>query len=176
MIKLVRLTVDDTAEVMNILTTVHEQMDHKEWYVIDNFEYYDYYLQEGKGVGYKAVDMENDRSLGLFIAVIPDKKEMHLGYDCGLTDNQVKREAVMDTVAVLPEARGQNLQFLLMHAVEEKLREMGYRYLTATVHPDNPYSLRNALKRNYKIMATKEKYGGYLRHVLLKDLEEGENE
>lgn len=176
MIKLVRLTVDDTAEVMNILTTVHEQMEQKEWYVIDDYDYYSHYLQDGKGVGYKAVDMDNNKTLGLFVAVIPDKKEMHLGYDCDLTEEQVKKEAIMDTVAVLPEARGHNLQFLLMHAVEEKLREMGYCYLTATVHPDNPYSLRNALKRNYKIMATKEKYGGYLRHVLLKDLEEGKNE
>ena len=176
MIKFVRLKADDTSEVVSVLQTVRDQMENKEWYVIDNYDYYFHYLQDGHGVGYKAVDMDTDKTLGLFVAVITDKKELHLGYDCGLDEDQIKKEAIMDTVAVLPEARGQNLQFLLMHAVEEKLREMGYRYLTATVHPDNPYSLRNALKRNYKIMTTKEKYGGYLRHILLKNLEEGKNE
>lgn len=176
MIQIEKITIDDIQEIMNLLVTVHDQMEHKEWYVIDDLEYYEHFLQTGKAVGYKAVDSGSGELLGVFIGIIPDRKELHLGYDCGLSEEQVKSEAIMDTTAVLPKARGQNLQYRLMDAVEKDLKNRGYRYLTATIHPDNPYSLRNALKRNYKIMTTKEKYGGYIRHILLKDLEEEENE
>lgn len=176
MITLEKLTVADAKQVMDIIKTVHDQMEHKEWYVIDDLDYYTYYLQEENGAGYKAVDTENDTVGGVFVAIIPRKKELHLGYDIGLSDEECKKVVVMDSVAILPAYRGQNLQYRLMQATEADLRERGYRYLIATVHPDNQVSLNNCLKQGYKIMATKEKYGGFIRHILLKDLEGEINE
>ena len=47
----------------------------------------------------------------------------------------------------------------MMEVCEEEMKKRGMRYLLATVHPDNPYSLSNVQKRGYGIRATKEKYG-----------------
>ena len=76
----------------------------------------------------------------------------------------------MDTAAVLPEYRGQKLQYRLMQMAEEELKKEGLRYLMCTVHPQNRYSRENVLRQGYEVAATKEKYGGYLRDILLKRL------
>lgn len=170
MIQIVKMTTADAPEVMRLIQSVYDQMEHKEWYAIDDEAYYAHYLEEEHGIGYKAMDVETQSMAGLFIALIPDKKEVNLGYDAGFSEVDCAKTAVMETAAVLPAYRGQNLQFQLMQAAEQDLREMGFGYLTATIHPDNQYSLRNALKQGYEIVCTKEKYGGYLRHILVKKL------
>ena len=40
----------------------------------------------------------------------------------------------------------------------------------ATVHPENRFSLENFLLEGYEVKATVRRYGGLLRHVLLKDV------
>ena len=39
-----------------------------------------------------------------------------------------------------------------------------------TIHPDNIYSMQNALKLGYKNILTKEKYGGKIRAIMLKEV------
>lgn len=170
MLKIKKMTKSDAPEVMKLIQSVYDQMEHKEWYAIDDEDYYAHYLEAEHGIGYKAVDEESGSIAGLFIALFPDKKEVNLGYDAGLNETACERTAVMETAAVLPAYRGQNLQYRLMQAAEQDLKDLGYRYLTATIHPDNRYSLHNALKQGYEIVNTKEKYGGYLRHILCKKL------
>lgn len=176
MIKIEKLSVNDAPQVMNLIQTVHDNMENKEWYAIDDVDFYAHFLEDGKGVGYKAVDTEKDALAGIFIALIPDKMELNLGYDAGLSEEECKKVAVMDTAAVLPEYRGQKLQYRLMQAAEADLRELGFKYLTGTIHPNNQYSLHNAMIQGYKVVNTKEKYGGFLRHIVLKNLEDDENE
>ena len=53
----------------------------------------------------------------------------------------------MDTAAVAPLYRGHHLQDRMMEVCEEEMKKRGMRYLLATVHPDNPYSLSNVQKR-----------------------------
>ena len=176
MINIEKMTVADAPEVMDLIKTVHDNMEHQEWYAIDDLEFYAHFLEEGKGIGYKAVDDEKQALAGIFIALIPDKKELNLGYDAGLSEEDCNKTAVMDTAAVLPAYRGQKLQYRLMQAAEKDLRKLGFKYLTGTIHPDNQYSLHNAVIQGYKVVNTKEKYGGFLRHIVLKDLEESANE
>lgn len=171
MLQIIKMTKEDASEVMKVIQTVYEQMEHKEWYAIDDEDYYAHYLEAEHGIGYKAVEEETYSMVGLFIALIPDKKEVNLGYDAGLSEAECQQTAVMETAAVLPAYRGENLQYRLMQAAEQDLRKLGFRYLTATIHPENQYSLRNALKQGYEIVNTKEKYGGYLRHILCKKLD-----
>ena len=76
----------------------------------------------------------------------------------------------MDTAAVAPLYRGHHLQDRMMEVCEEEMKKRGMRYLLATVHPGNPYSLSNVQKRGYGIRATKEKYGRSLRHILCKEI------
>lgn len=170
MIEIKKAVVEDAKEIMDVIQYVHDQMEQPNWYVIDDQKYYEYHLQDGKGIGYKAVDVQAGKIVGIFIAIIPQTKELNLGYDIGFSKEKAEKSVVMDTVAVLPEYRGHNLQYKTMMAAEQELKALGYQYLLCTVHPENRFSLGNVQKQGYEIVMTKEKYGGYLRHILLKDL------
>lgn len=170
MIKIEKALVSDTNEIMELIQHVHDNMENQQWYVIDSAEYYAHHLEDGKGIGYKAVDTNSGKLAGIFIAIIPETIETNLGYDIGFSEEKAKKVAVMDTVAILPEYRGQNLQYRTMQAAEMDLKDQGYQYLLCTVHPDNGFSLRNVQKQGYEIVMTKEKYGGFLRHILMKEI------
>ena len=170
MIEIVRATVFDAKEMTELIQYVHSCMDNKEWYVIDDLDYYTHYLKDGYGITYKAIDIETNQMVGIFMAIIPDTKEVNLGYDLGLDEKESKKVAVMETAAVLPEYRGNNLKYRLMQAAEAELIELGYCYLTGTVHPENRFSLNVFLKQGYHIAVTKEKYQGLLRDVLMKEI------
>ena len=49
--------------------------------------------------------------------------------------------------------------------------QMPYRYLLATVHPENCYSLNSMLRCGYHVMKKTYLYGGLPRVIILKDLE-----
>lgn len=168
MLEIKKATVEDLNEIMDLIQLVHAQMENPKWYVIDDQKYYEFYLKEGNGIGYKAVDSKTGKIAGIFIAIIPKHEDLNLGYDIGFSKEKADKSVIMDTVAVLPEYRGHNLQYRTMMAAEQELKDLGYRYLLCTVHPENRFSLRNVQKQGYEIMATKEKYGGFLRHILLK--------
>lgn len=170
MIRIEKATSEDAQEMLRLIQTVHDQMENKQWYVIEGMEEYADYLEEGKGVGYKAVDEDTGKMAGIFLAIIPEDRELNLGYDLGFTEDMARKVAIMETAAILPEYRGQNLQYRTMMAAEKELKENGYRYLLCTVHPENRFSLHNVLKQGYQIKMTKEKYGGFLRHILLKEI------
>ncbi len=76
----------------------------------------------------------------------------------------------MDSAAVLPAFRGFHLQRRLMKTAEEELQREGFRYLCCTVHPDNKSSLQSVLSQGYRIAKTCEKYGGFPRHILIREL------
>ena len=75
----------------------------------------------------------------------------------------------MDSVAVLPDYRGQGLQRRLLEEAENWLSRGGDRILLCTIHPENRFSLNNALKQGYEIRKTLEKYGS-VRHLLCKKI------
>lgn len=98
-------------------------------------------------------------------------EEENLGYDIGMQGRQLYECAIMDTVVVLPEYRGMHLQYEMMQTAERKLHKEGYRYLLCTVHPENKFSRENVKRQGYKKILTKEKYGGFLRDIWMKELE-----
>ncbi len=154
----------------DVIQTVWEAMEHKEWYMADNAEYTRRMLDSGKGIGYKAVEEETGSVAGILLVTFPGTEESNLGLDIGLPEDALPLVAHMDSAAVLPRFRGNRLQRRLLQAAEEDLRAGGIRYLMCTIHPDNAPSLRTALGLGYRVMTTKEKYGGNLRAVLLKEL------
>ena len=93
-----------------------------------------------------------------------------MGRDAGFPEEELPKVAHMDTAAVLPQYRGHQLQYRLMQAAEADLRAMGFRYLMGTIHPDNVYSMNNAMKQGYRIIGEKLKHGGKRRAILLKEL------
>lgn len=153
-----------------IVETVERLMDHKEWFVAESIEEFTRWMEQERGLLYLAVDTASGEAGGMFFAVIPGMDPENLGYDIGMKETDLDQVALMDTAAVLPEFRGYNLQYRMMQAAEQDLQKMGYRYLMCTVHPENRFSRENVERQGYRKMMTKEKYGGYLRDIWLKEL------
>ncbi len=89
--------------------------------------------------------------------------------DMGLSAAQLPLWANLDTVLVHPDYRGNGLQRLLLGLAEQRLAP-AIRGLGCTVSPHNPHSLHNFLACGYQPVCRKEKYGGFDRLVLRKDL------
>ena len=106
----------------------------------------------------------------MFFVILPGAHPDNLGYDLGMEKEKLKLCAMMDTAAVLPEFRGHYLQYKMMQHAEGDLRQIGYRYLLCTVHPENVFSRSNVMKQGYQKMLTKEKYGGFLRDIWMKNI------
>ena len=100
----------------------------------------------------------------------PGSAPDNLGRDAGLAEEQLAQVAHMESVVVLPEFRGRGLQKRLLAAGEEAARQRGYRWAMATVSPHNPASLQSFLSRGYREAVRKEKYGGLLRCILIREL------
>ncbi len=162
---------EDVVEFARILKIIWDGMEHQEWFLIDGEEYVSNILTTDAGIGYKAVDETTGNTAGLFMVSLPGLGKANLGYDVGFTEEQILKTAVMDSAAILPEYRGHHLQYRLMQTAEAELKELGYRYLTSTVHPGNHASHNTLTRQGYRVVATKEKYGGLIRDILLKELD-----
>lgn len=165
-----RAAIEDYQVLAGVIKSVWQQIERKDWFVADDSEYTFRVLQEGNGIGYKALLKESGTLAGIFIVTFPGSGEENLGRDIGLSGEELGNVAHMESAAILPEYRGNGLQYSMMQAAEEELRKMGYRYLMCTVHPENVYSKNNVIRQGYEVVLTKEKYGGFLRNILLKKL------
>ena len=165
-----KATQEDAGLFAELIQRVWDEMEQKEWFVADAPDYTKEMLQEGRGMGYKAVEAKSGTTVGVFMVTFPGEAEDNLGNDLGMSLSERQKVAHMETAVVLNSYRGNRLQYRMMQEGEGDLRGRGYRYLMCTIHPENTFSLNNALKQGYQIIETKEKYGGYLRHILLKNI------
>ena len=165
-----RASGEDAKMMADIIEKVWDDIDNKQWFVADNSEYTTRILKEENGLGYKAVVKDSGVVAGGFIVSLPGMKEENLGRDIELAEEELGKVAHMESVAILPSYRGNGLQYAMMQQGEADLKKMGYRYLMCTVHPDNLYSKNNVIRQGNEVVLTKEKYGGYIRDILLKKL------
>lgn len=157
-------------EAVRLVRNTAEKMKEKSWFVAESLEEFDRWMRKDQGWLYVAKDCSSGQLAGMFFVVLPGMEEENLGYDIGMQGRQLYECAIMDTVVVLPEYRGMHLQYEMMQTAERKLRKEGYRYLLCTVHPENKFSRENVKRQGYKKMLTKEKYGGFLRDIWMKEL------
>ena len=161
--------VSDAGTIADAMVQIRENLEDKQLYVIDTKEDIQYSLDGIHGFGLLALNEK--RLAGYFVFRYPDVNEAdHLSVYSQLDDVQKQCVVYMDSVGVLPEFRGLGIQDRLLKAGEAYLAHTKYSHAFATVSPDNPASLRNFQKNGYKILATAEKYGGLMRHILYKKL------
>ncbi len=165
-----RAAIKDSRIFADVIESVWLQLERKDWFAADNKDYTFRMLKEGNGIGYMALDQDNGNVAGIFLVTFPGSSEENLGRDICLAREELEKVAHMESVAILPEYRGRGLQYRLMQTAEEELKNLGFRYLMCTVHPENVYSKNNVVKQGYQVVLTKEKYDGYLRDILLKKL------
>lgn len=161
-----KAVMEDLPGLVRIMEEATRSIEEPSWFVSYNEAFMASHLQGG---GFALAAQAADGTLaGLFLVDIPGLSPDNLGRDAGLSEGELLKAAHMDSAAVLPAYRGHKLQARLMAAAETDLAARGYRHLLCTIHPDNRYSLSNALERGYAIAATLKKYGGLDRHVLYK--------
>ena len=159
----------DTDEIFDIMSLAGTLLDDRGWYCIDTKDYIlEHITDERQGTVWKAV--EDGRIAAFFIIHYPGLCDSNLGHSLYMDQGDLARVAYMDSLAVLPDFRGQGLQYRLMKHGEEQLASTSYCHLMGTVHPDNTYSLNNFLKLGYRIVDTTQKYGSLPRHIMYKKI------
>lgn len=114
-----------------------------------------------------------DGLIGFRALLMPEIDAEHLGYDLGLSEEDLPHVIYQEISVVLPEYRGNRLQQKLAEVIMKELPhlEQDFRYVCCTVAPLNIPSLKDKFTQGMHIGALKEKYDGMLRYILVKDLE-----
>ena len=158
----------DIDEIEALMRRTEQQMENPEWFVADDRDFIRRHIEEeGRTVIARS---DSSRLAGFFILRFPGAAEDNLSRDIpGIAC--LPEEAVhMESAAVDPAFRGQGLQRARAAYGERIAAAMGFRFAFATVHPDNRASLTSMQRQGFDIAATKEKYGGRMRHILVKRL------
>ena len=100
----------------------------------------------------------------------PPIDEEHLGYDCGIAENEFQRVLYQEISNVSPKYRGYGLQRTLATVVMENIDLEKYDYVCSTVKPYNIPSLKDKFSQDLVIKGLKIKYVDKLRYIFFKDL------
>lgn len=121
--------------------------------------------------GFTLLAKKDGKTVAIMIVRIPGMAEDNLGKYLKISKEEMKRVAHLEIAVVEPEYQGCGLQYDLFCQAEEIIKRKKMRYLMATVHPDNIYSLRNMEKLGMKAVLETKKYGGKQRYIMCKTLE-----
>ena len=159
--------IEDTEAFIQLLLEVREGMVQKEWFYLDPPDFVRNAMT--KGTMRLWVAMDGERMAGAFNLLLPGLEDYNYGYDLGFSQDALLQVVNMDTAAVHPEYRGLKLQQRLLSEAEKEIATWGKRILLCTIHPENRYSLNNALQLGYTIQKVLNKYGS-VRCLLRKDI------
>ena len=158
----------DIDEIEALMRRTEQQMENPEWFVADDRDFIRRHIEEeGRTVIARS---DSSRLAGFFILRFPGAAEDNLSRDIPGIACRPEEAVHMESAAVDPAFRGQGLQRAMAAYGERIAAAMGFQFAFATVHPDNRASLTSMQRQGFDIAATKEKYGGRLRHILIKRL------
>lgn len=122
---------------------------------------------------------------GMATVAVAWREEHPLAYGMGMTTQQADDERRLlthelapkhditaeesgwiDTVAVLPEARGAGLQVAVCEYLHQQLALAGCRQYLTSISPRNEHSIRNFAAMGYRLIETLTLYGGRTRLVM----------
>ncbi|HFK1402045.1 GNAT family N-acetyltransferase [Bacillus cereus] len=130
------------------------------------------YILEGNGMMIGAF-IENEL-IAFRALLVPPIDDEHLGLDIGLPESELHRVIYQEISNVHPNWRGNGMQKILATVIMDELQkeDSKYDYVCCTVAPFNIPSLKDKFAQGMEISALKEKYGGSLRYVFVKELRE----
>ena len=108
----------------------------------------------------------NNKMIGWIFLSVSDRMKEIASYIPGIRG----RCADIDGVIVLPEYRGNGLQCMMVHYLEEQAKLMGIDNVIAEVTFGNCYSLSNLEKLGYEIKNYYIKDEKIKRHILVKKI------
>ncbi len=116
-----------------------------------------------------------ERLIGFRALLVPEIDEDHLGRDIGLSEEELPGVIYQEVSIVHQKYRGNRLQQTLAILIMQELMKTdnSFTNICCTVAPFNIPSLKDKFAQGMEIAALKEKYGGMLRYVFVKELSEG---
>lgn len=165
----------DASEIYDVMKQVYEALEDKSLFICDDLNFIQEHIS-GRGFIVVACEQGGDggseKIVGSLIIRYPMMDEDNLGVELGLETEELLRVAHMESAVVLPQYRGMQLQGRMLAYAEQHLDKPKICYCMATVSPDNPASYRTLEQAGYRIVTTKEKYGGVLRRVYAKRIDQ----
>lgn len=156
-----RCTPDEAPAVFALQNEVHDAMPHPEWFVTDTLEHITDYITNSLCIG-----VWQGTRLGAYLTFhYCGEQPGNYAAFLGVPKEEWPHWANADSAVVHPDWRGNGLQCRMLEAALPLLPPR-ITHLGATVSPDNPYSLRNALAAGFTIRCRREMYGGYDRYLL----------
>lgn len=166
LIKLDKTYVD---AMVNLDNTIYNGLDNKEFYFCSPKEEYQT-IVNGAGIGLGIVDNKNNLiAMGVYYE--PGQRSENYAFDIKEIKDEPYSEGQIEATVVLKKYRGNGLQKKLCILLEQQARKNNKKYLCATVHPDNKYSLNTFLSLGFEKKLEKSKYGALKRAILLKNLQ-----
>lgn len=165
------LTMEDLASILQLQTDVYESLEDKtalQPLTTEEFEV----ILHGEGLMIGAFVKNN--LIAFRALLVPPLDEDHLGYDIGLSEEELNTVIYQEISNVHPAYRGFGLQKTLASIIMAELDHSHYDYVCATVKPFNIPSLKDKFVQGMMIGALKVKYGGLLRYVFFKKLRQEE--
>lgn len=158
---------EDAEEIHNIMKTVYDNMNNKDFYVCDDLNYVKTQLKGDKGFGVVARNSDN-KIVASFIIRYPMQSKDNLGNDVNLPKDKLNYVVHMETTVVLPEYRGRHLQKTMLSYIENLIDKKRFNIFMATVAPGNIPSCKTFENTGYTKVLTKIKYGNLLRNIYMK--------
>lgn len=167
------LSLEHSEQILSLQNVVVEALEDKSRLQPLSLEEFQYIL-EGNGMMIGAF-IENEL-IAFRALLVPPIDDEHLGLDIGLPERELHRVIYQEISNVHPNCRGNGMQKILATVIMDELqKEDGkYDYVCCTVAPFNIPSLKDKFAQGMEITALKEKYGGSMRYVFVKELRETE--
>lgn len=161
------LTMDDLQAIEALQQRVYEALPVRSVLQPLTTEEFEAILQDEKMMIGVFIEEE---MIGFRALLNPPIEEEHLGYDCGVPEDQFHRVLYQEISNVAPEYRGYGLQKKMAQWSMERIDQTRYDYVCSTVQPYNIPSLKDKFSQGLVVKALKIKYVDKLRYVFFKDL------
>ncbi|WP_377867057.1 GNAT family N-acetyltransferase [Bacillus sp. R86525] len=163
------LSLEHMEQILSLQNVVVEALEDKGRLQPLSLEEFQYIL-EGNGMMIGAF-IENEL-IAFRALLVPPIDDEHLGLDIGLPESELHRVIYQEISNVHPNCRGNGMQKILATVIMDELQkeDSKYDYVCCTVAPFNIPSLKDKFAQGMEIAALKEKYGGSMRYVFVKEL------
>jgi hypothetical protein len=158
--------IEQILSLQNVVVEALEDQGRLQPLSLEEFQY----ILEGNGMMIGAF-IENEL-IAFRALLVPPIDDEHLGLDIGLPESQLHRVIYQEISNVHPNCRGNGMQKILAAVIMDELQkeDSQYDYVCCTVAPFNIPSLKDKFAQEMEIAVLKEKYGGSMRYVFVKEL------
>lgn len=161
------LNLQHLQEIEKLQLEVYEYLADKSILQPLSTEEFDYILS---GNGMMIGAYVGDELMAFRALLNPPVDEEHLGYDCGIAEDEFHKVLYQEISNVSPTYRGYGLQKTLAQVVMGHIDLKKYDYVCSTVKPYNIPSLKDKFSQGLVVKGLKIKYVDKLRYIFYKDL------